>query len=209
MRAVILASLALGSYRNARRAGLTLVDTYHHIDQAVRGHDRAGLITAVLAEIDQRTGLLRVISAGHPSRIVLRAGQVVKVLSTPTALPVALGDKRPPVVVEEALEGSGVPAVPGDGDQAGAVRDDVHAPGQASRPLVHEVHRREPARRVRGVARGDGCRRGEGAGPGQDVRVGPAWRQGQSVRVPQIPEVCSAVRDHDPGRTDEPGFECP
>jgi serine phosphatase RsbU (regulator of sigma subunit) len=104
MRAVVLASLALAAYRNARRAGMDLSATYHHIDDAVRAHDRAGLITAVLAELDQRTGRLRVISAGHPSGIVLRSGRAVKVLPTPTALPVSLGDQRPPVVVEEALE---------------------------------------------------------------------------------------------------------
>ncbi|MEV6635116.1 PP2C family protein-serine/threonine phosphatase [Actinoplanes sp. NPDC051470] len=104
MRAVMLASLALASYRNARRAGLTLIDSYHHIDDAVRAHDKFGMITAVLAEIDQRTGVLRVISAGHPSGIVIRQGRVAKVLPTPTALPVTLGDRRPPVMVEEALE---------------------------------------------------------------------------------------------------------
>lgn len=104
MRAVMLASLALAAYRNARRAGLNLIDTYHHIDDAVRAHDRYGMITAVLAEIDQRTGALRVISAGHPGGIVIRQGKVVKVLPTPTALPVTLGHKRPPVMVEEALE---------------------------------------------------------------------------------------------------------
>ncbi len=104
MRAVMLASLALAAYRNARRAGLDLTATYHHIDDAVRAHDRRGLITAVLAEFDQRTGALRVISAGHPSGIVIRRGRVVKVLPTPTALPVSLGDKRAPIVVEEILE---------------------------------------------------------------------------------------------------------
>ncbi|MBM0231137.1 serine/threonine-protein phosphatase [Micromonospora sp. STR1_7] len=104
MRAVVLASIALAAYRNARRTGLDLTATYHHIDDAVREHDRYGLITAVLAELDQRTGTLQVISAGHPSGIVLRDGKVVKVLPTPTALPVTLGDRRPPVVVEEALE---------------------------------------------------------------------------------------------------------
>ncbi|WP_334559835.1 PP2C family protein-serine/threonine phosphatase [Micromonospora sp. CPCC 205561] len=104
MRAVVLASIALAAYRNARRTGLDLTDTYHHIDVAVRHHDRYGMITAVLAELDQRTGVLQVISAGHPGGIVLRAGKVVKILPTPTALPVTLGDHRPPVVVEEALE---------------------------------------------------------------------------------------------------------
>ncbi|MFC4148739.1 PP2C family protein-serine/threonine phosphatase [Micromonospora mangrovi] len=104
MRAVMLASLALAAYRNARRSGMDLVDTYHHIDDAVRQHDRRGMITGVLAELDQRTGRLRVISAGHPSGLVIRRGKVATVLPTPTALPVTLGDQRPPVVVEESLE---------------------------------------------------------------------------------------------------------
>jgi hypothetical protein len=104
MRSVMLASLALAAYRNARRARMDLTATYHHIDDAVREHDRRGLITAVLAEIDQRTGILEVISAGHPSGIVIRHGKVVKVLPTPTALPVALGDQRPPAVIRQPLE---------------------------------------------------------------------------------------------------------
>jgi hypothetical protein len=104
MRAVVLASLALAAYRNARRAALDLIGTYHHIDRAVQDHDRRGLITAVLAELDQRTGVLRVISAGHPGGVVIRRGKAVKILPTPTALPVTLGHHRPPVVIEEALE---------------------------------------------------------------------------------------------------------
>jgi serine phosphatase RsbU (regulator of sigma subunit) len=104
MRTVVLASIALGAYRNARRSGLDLAGTYRHIDEAVRAYDRAGMITAVLAELDQHTGLLRVISAGHPSGIILRDGRAVTVLPTPTALPIALGDRRPPVIVQESLE---------------------------------------------------------------------------------------------------------
>ena len=157
MRAVILASLALAAYRNARRAGLDLIDTYHHIDDAVREHDRTGLITAVLAELDQRTGLLKVISAGHPGGIVLRAGKVIKVLPTPTALPVTLGDKRPPVVVEEALEPGDrlllytdgiIEARSPEGEQFGverltdfavrAVADQLPAP-ETTRRLVHAI----------------------------------------------------------------------
>ena len=104
MRAVVLVSLALAAYRNARRGGMDLTRTYHHIDDAVRQHDRAGLITAVLVEINQRTGALHVISAGHPSGMIIRRGKVVRILPTPTALPVALGDRRPPVVAHESLE---------------------------------------------------------------------------------------------------------
>ncbi len=104
MRAAVLASITLAGYRNARRAGMDLIDTYHHIDRAVRDHDRAGLITGILAQLDQSTGVLSVISAGHPGGLVLRDGKAVKMLPTPTAMPVTLGDIHPPVVVEEALE---------------------------------------------------------------------------------------------------------
>jgi stage II sporulation SpoE-like protein len=104
MRAVVLASIAIAAYRNARRAGMDLTATYHHLDDAVRNHDRTGMITAVLAELDQNTGVLQVISAGHPGGIVLRQGRAVTVLPTPTALPVTLGDRRPPVIIQEALE---------------------------------------------------------------------------------------------------------
>jgi hypothetical protein len=104
MRAVTLAGLALAAYRNARRAGYELIETYHHIDRAVRDHDRQGLITGVLAQLEQPTGRLQVISAGHPSGLIIRDGKVVTVLPTPTALPVTMGDVRPPVVVTEALE---------------------------------------------------------------------------------------------------------
>jgi serine phosphatase RsbU (regulator of sigma subunit) len=62
------------------------------------------VITGILAELDQRTGILQVISAGHPSGMIMRGGKVVKVLPTPTALPLGLGDRRPPAVVQESLE---------------------------------------------------------------------------------------------------------
>ncbi|GAB1639623.1 PP2C family protein-serine/threonine phosphatase [Krasilnikovia sp. MM14-A1259] len=157
MRPVVLASLALAAYRNARRAGLDLPATYHHIDAAVRGYDRTGLITAVLAELDQHTGTLQVISAGHPGGIVIRAGKVVKALPTPTALPVVMGDKQPPVVVEEALEPGDrlllytdgiIEARSTDGTQFGlerlidfavkAAADQLHPP-ETARKLIHAI----------------------------------------------------------------------
>ncbi|MGK5441858.1 PP2C family protein-serine/threonine phosphatase [Micromonospora sp. URMC 105] len=157
MRAVILASLALAAYRNARRAGQDLIATYHHIDRAVRDHDRRGLITGVLAVLDQRNGRLRVISAGHPSGLVLRRGRVATVLPTPTALPVTLGEHRAPVVVEEALEPGDdvlfytdgiIEARSTDGEAFGvdrlvdcavrALADDLPLP-ETARRLVHSI----------------------------------------------------------------------
>ena len=104
LRAALLASAALASYRNARRAGLNLADTYLHVDRIIRDHDRSGLITGIFAELDQRTGLLRVISAGHPGGLIIRGGSVVSTLPTPTAMPVSLGDLQSPVIVTETLQ---------------------------------------------------------------------------------------------------------
>jgi hypothetical protein len=104
MRAAVLASVALAAYRNARRGDLDLTDTYRHVDAVARAHDRAGLITGIFAELDEVSGLLRVISAGHPGGLIIRDGAVVRTLPTPTALPVTMGDLRAPTVVEEALQ---------------------------------------------------------------------------------------------------------
>ena len=104
MQAAVLASVALAAYRNARRDDLDLADTYRHVDKVVRAHDRAGLITGIFAQLDEVSGLLRVISAGHPGGLVIRDGAVVKTLPTPTALPVSMGDLRAPDVVDEALQ---------------------------------------------------------------------------------------------------------
>jgi hypothetical protein len=104
IRAAVLASIALAAYRNARRGAFDLTDTYRHVDTVVREHDLFGLITGIFAELDQVSGLLRVISAGHPAGLVIRDGAVARELPSPTALPLTMGDLRPPDVVEEALQ---------------------------------------------------------------------------------------------------------
>jgi serine phosphatase RsbU (regulator of sigma subunit) len=101
-----LTSLAMSAYRNARRCGLDLVDTYRSIDKWVSARYPHRFVTAVLAELDTARGLCRKISAGHPGELLLREGKLVRALPAPTALPLGLGHLGEPIpgVEEEALQ---------------------------------------------------------------------------------------------------------
>jgi sigma-B regulation protein RsbU (phosphoserine phosphatase) len=120
--ASMLSTLAINAYRNARRCGLNLVDTYRSIDKWVRACYPDSFLTAILAELDPATGRYRRICAGHPSELLLRNGKLVRMLPGPTALPLGMDDLggsqpvdprrpegrapgiSPPVVTEEPLE---------------------------------------------------------------------------------------------------------
>jgi serine phosphatase RsbU (regulator of sigma subunit) len=106
IRATTLASLVVNAYRNARRTGLDLVDTALSIDKWVRAEHPNLFATALLAELDWTTGVLRLINAGHPGAQLLRDGRAIKELPGPTALPLGLGHMsgRSPNVYEEHLQ---------------------------------------------------------------------------------------------------------
>ncbi|MEV4516674.1 PP2C family protein-serine/threonine phosphatase [Dactylosporangium sp. NPDC049525] len=105
MAASTLTAVALSAYRNARRCGLDLLDTCKSVDKWIASQFPARFATATFAELDTSTGVLRLISAGHPAALLLRDGRHVKTLPGPTYLPLGLGlETAAPVVVEEALE---------------------------------------------------------------------------------------------------------
>jgi phosphoserine phosphatase RsbU/P len=101
-----LTSLAISAYRNARRCGLDLVDTYRSIDKWIRAQHPGSFVTAVIAELDTGRGYCRKISAGHPGELLLRDGKLIKALPAPTAMPLGFGDLADPIpgVEEEALQ---------------------------------------------------------------------------------------------------------
>jgi serine phosphatase RsbU (regulator of sigma subunit) len=101
-----LTSLAISAYRNARRCGLDLVDTYRSVDKWVHAQYPEDYVTAILGELDTSTGAYRKISAGHPEELLLRDGRLVRTLTAPTALPLGLGylGDPMPLVAEERLE---------------------------------------------------------------------------------------------------------
>jgi serine phosphatase RsbU (regulator of sigma subunit) len=101
-----LTTLTLNTYRNARRCGLDLTDTYRSIDKWIRAQYPGCFVTAVMAELDTVTGHYRRISAGHPPELLLRQGASVPTRPSPSALPLGLGHMvdRPPGVTEQTLE---------------------------------------------------------------------------------------------------------
>ncbi len=92
LEAAQLASLTVAAYRNARRSGLGLDDTFRSLDRFVSSQFPDRFVTAVLAEMDINTGVLDTISAGHPAALLFRNRQLVKKLGAPTAMPLGLGD---------------------------------------------------------------------------------------------------------------------
>lgn len=100
-----LTTLTLNTYRNARRCGLSLEDTYRSIDKWIADRYPGSFVTAILAELDTRTGVYRRLNAGHPAEIFLRDGRPLDPPPAPNALPLGLGRmrRRPPEAVAEQL----------------------------------------------------------------------------------------------------------
>jgi serine phosphatase RsbU (regulator of sigma subunit) len=92
LRSAQLTSLAVAAYRNARRSGLSLVETAEHVDSALSAIYRdEAFATALLGELDTVTGLFSWLSAGHPEPLVLRGGRAVRILEVVPTLPFGLG----------------------------------------------------------------------------------------------------------------------
>ncbi|WBB70568.1 PP2C family protein-serine/threonine phosphatase [Micromonospora sp. WMMD812] len=93
--AVLTTSVALAAMRAARRSGENLAGLGRAVDAAVAGQWRDGrFVTAVLAEFDTGSGLLRYVNAGHPPPLLLRRGRAVQALDGGRRLPLGLADDR-------------------------------------------------------------------------------------------------------------------
>ena len=104
LAAGLLATVAIGAYRNARRRGLDLPETAEAVDVALAGQfGGEQFVTGLLAELDLADGWLRWHTAGHPAPLLLRAGRVVKSLTAEPGLPLGLSDPAR-TVTEESLE---------------------------------------------------------------------------------------------------------
>jgi len=96
--AATMATVAIGSYRHARRAGVGLSEIYDFMDRAVA--EQFGpehFVTAQMMRLDTTTGHLQWVNAGHPAPILVRDHRVTRRLVGPTTLPVGLGGAEPEV----------------------------------------------------------------------------------------------------------------
>jgi serine phosphatase RsbU (regulator of sigma subunit) len=89
----LLTALVVGAYRNARRNGLGLAETYRLIDATVRAQfDDHRFSTGALARLDCRRRELTFVNAGHPLPLLLRqARTVVGEIPCRPSLPLGMG----------------------------------------------------------------------------------------------------------------------
>ncbi|KAK1180562.1 PP2C family protein-serine/threonine phosphatase [Streptomyces sp. NBS 14/10] len=96
--AAVLATVAIGAYRHARRANVGLADLYMFMDTAIDkqfGPDH--FVTAQMMRLDIGTGHLQWVNAGHPAPLLIRDHRVVQALESPGTLPVGFGGAIPQV----------------------------------------------------------------------------------------------------------------
>ena len=92
----LLAGLAVGAYRHARRAGQLLPAVHAAIDQALARHyGDMSFATGIIARLDMASGRLEWSCAGHPPPLLLRGRKVVAELDREPALPFGLGGTIP------------------------------------------------------------------------------------------------------------------
>ncbi|MFI7091550.1 PP2C family protein-serine/threonine phosphatase [Streptomyces lydicus] len=96
--AATMATVAIGAYRHARRAEVGLSEIYASMDRAIAGQFGPDhFVTAQMMRLNITTGHLQWVNAGHPAPLLIRDGQVVRQLESPTTLPVGFGGEEPQI----------------------------------------------------------------------------------------------------------------
>jgi serine phosphatase RsbU (regulator of sigma subunit) len=96
MNAAVLATVAIGAYRHARRAKVGLAELYEFMDTAINeqfGPDQ--FVTAQMVRLDIESGHLEWVNAGHPAPLLIRGNQVIEALEGAGTLPVGFGGATP------------------------------------------------------------------------------------------------------------------
>jgi sigma-B regulation protein RsbU (phosphoserine phosphatase) len=89
----LAAAVALSSLRAARRRGLDLGDQARWADEALlQEFSDSRFVTGVLIQLDLKSGVLRIVNAGHPAPLLLRSGSVLGELGGGRRMPLGLPD---------------------------------------------------------------------------------------------------------------------
>ena len=106
----LLADLAVGAYRHARRAGSPLADMHTAIDEGIAGvYDDLSFATGIIGTLALGTGRLEWTCAGHPRPLLLRGRNVVAAeLDSDATLPFGLGTGTPAVAAQDLEPGDAV-----------------------------------------------------------------------------------------------------
>jgi hypothetical protein len=100
----LVASIAMGSYRNNRRRGAGLVETSQAIDADLGRQFDDRFATGVLARLDTETGMLSWVNRGHPVPLTIRQGRWVGSLDCLPTPPMGLGFEEKPLLCTAQLE---------------------------------------------------------------------------------------------------------
>jgi hypothetical protein len=96
--ATLLAGLAVGAYRHARRAALPAQEVHAAIDGALAaGYDDLSFATGLVGTLAAGTGRLEWTCAGHPPPLLLRGRKAVGELGCDPTVPFGLGAGTPAV----------------------------------------------------------------------------------------------------------------
>ncbi|MEU9023615.1 PP2C family protein-serine/threonine phosphatase [Actinomadura sp. NPDC048394] len=98
LNAAVLATVAVGAYRHARRAEAGLAELYAFMDTAIDaqfGPDH--FVTAQMMRLNIGTGHLEWVNAGHPAPMLIRDHKVICALEGHGTLPVGFGGSTPQI----------------------------------------------------------------------------------------------------------------
>jgi hypothetical protein len=92
----VLTGLAIGTYRHARRARVSLAEIHRAIDEALAArYDDMSFVTGIVGTLTVATGHLEWTCAGHPPPLLLRGRATVHELECTPTLPFGLGAGTP------------------------------------------------------------------------------------------------------------------
>lgn len=140
----LVATLCVGSLRNSRRAGATLVEQAEAADAAMREYARDSFVTGLLGRVELNSGVISLVDAGHVLPMLVR-GCAVTPVELPADLPFGLNGERGYRHTELRLE---------PGDRLALVTDGMLERRAAAVPLAallaqtRPLHPREATRHL-------------------------------------------------------------